>query len=199
MLLNLTKLPILNLKLQGWGLLTFTKENLMKRDNRDYVCDLIKRTENKLGIEFHVDWVGFDPTSILWDSASYCVQDKNGVIIFIPRTKERSDLREIVFHELGHAYAHNYNIPKYVTNVFGEFLDMPYLQYQYRILKYYSGDRRIGYISRYAEVNPEEDFAETFSFVVSGRKHFNGYIVDTLNDSLLRRKIRAVRKLLRIS
>jgi len=144
----------------GMGLINFNKENLMKRDNRDYVCDLIKRTENKLGIDFHVDWVGFDPISILWDSASYCVQDKNGAIIFIPRTKERSDLREIVFHELAHAYAHNYSIPKYVTNIFVEFLDMPYLQYQYRILKYYSGDRRIGYISRYAEVNPEEDFAE---------------------------------------
>lgn len=171
----------------------------MGRDNRDYVYYLIKRTENKLGIDFYVDWVAYNPISVFWDSASYCVSEKNGAIIFIPkRTKERSTLRELVFHELGHAYVHNYKIPKYIINAFGNFDDIPFLDYQYRIMKNYSGQRNEGFVSRYAEVSPEEDFAETFSFVISGRKHFNGYYIDYQHDNKLKNKIKSVEKLLKI-
>jgi|LUMW01.1.fsa_nt_gb hypothetical protein len=172
----------------------------MERDNRDYVCDLIKRTENKLGIDFYVDWVAYNPISVFWDSASYCVSEKNGAIIFIPkRTKDRSTLRELVFHELGHAYVQNYRIPKYISNTFGNFDDLPFLDYQYRIMKNYSGPRNKGFVSRYAEVSPEEDFAETFSFVISGRKYFNGELILLNSDLILHRKIKLIKKLLRLN
>ncbi|WP_417335910.1 putative zinc-binding metallopeptidase [Halobacteriovorax marinus] len=128
------------------------------------------------------------------------MNNEDGAIIFIPRrTKERSYLREVTFHELAHAYAHWFKLPKYIYKVFGEFKDMSYLEYQYRIIKHYSGEPREGNISRYSEVSPEEDFAETFSFVVNGRKSFNGYKVDLSCDKLLSKKVKAVKRLLRIS
>lgn len=171
----------------------------MGRDNRDYVCDLIKRTENKFGIEFFGDWVAYNPFSVFWDNASYCVSEKHGAIIFIPkRTKERSTLQELVFHELGHAYVQNYSIPKYITTLFGEFNEVSYFDYQYRIIKNYAGARNEGFISRYAEVSPEEDFAETFSFVISGKKHFNCELIDMDNDRLLRHKINSIKRHLKV-
>ena len=99
---------------------------------------------------------------------------------------------------MGHAYVQNYCIPKYIITLFGEFNEVSYFDYQYRILKHYAGARNEGFISRYAEVSPEEDFAETFSFVISGKKHFNGQIIEPDKDHLLIKKVNCIKRLLKI-
>lgn len=183
----------------------------MKWDSRAYVANLLNRTSKELNIDFWIDNICFDPRPIcpLGQAASWEFSGKDGSVVYIPKNlkKDSKDvLRSLAYHEAAHSFLYHHPRAityKYLTSVFGDFEDENYLVYRLKAFWHYFSEREEGYCSGYALTSPEEDFAETFSFVLLNRKRkgdwfFDGELVDYENDPVLLKKVKAIMRLLRL-
>lgn len=111
-------------------------------------------------------------------------------------------LREFLYHELGHVLLSTYNISKVMLRPFTK-RDPHIVRYYFDIHSDKWEKRESGFISGYAAISTQEDFCETFSawitndFRTSGTFRYNGHIIDASDDSRLRKKIVAVKKLVK--
>lgn len=183
----------------------------MSWDSRSYCVKLLNRASKELNIDFWVDYICFDPRPIcpLSQVASWEFTGKDGSVVYIPKNlgRENKDiLSSLVFHEAAHSFLFHHPRAvtfKYLTSVFGEFVEDSYLVYRMKAIWHYFSEREEGYCSGYALTSPEEDFAETFSFVLLNRKRkgdwfFDGELVDYKNDPVLLKKVKAIKRLLRL-
>jgi hypothetical protein len=180
----------------------------MSTDDRVYAVNLLDRTQREINEDFFVDWICFSPVSILSESASYCCSNETGSVIFIPKNYRgaRRGLRELVLHECAHSFLNfkeRVKDLKYVQAAFGKLEDGNYIFYRVSAFLHYFKEREPGYCSGYAMTSPEEDFAETFSFVlcnINSRKNwsFGGEVIDFENDYILQTKINVIKRVLRL-
>lgn len=108
------------------------------------------------------------------------------------------DKKYAALHEIGHFFLEVYHGSEVIPAskfkaLFGK-RDIPYegLLLAVPLLSYAMGVRE-SFVSAYAEAHPEEDWAETFSWVVSCKR------VPSRSDELLKEKIAFVRKCIKES
>ena len=162
---------------------------------------LIERIEDKYGFDAGIEAVYCRPSLSI--SACYYTRDHHRLpgVIRVPRLHPRStQLRELVFHELGHAIMDHYRVRSYLKHFtrrqsFG-------WQYTFDTWRFNRMKRKPGFVSGYAALNSEEDFCETLSAYLCSSKRSRSYIaynqqrIQLETDSRVRRKLRIVRQLL---
>lgn len=108
---------------------------MIKGDPRNYAIKLVSKFEKEFGMDVYVDWVTYEKYS--WfgiEKAGYWL-DNGESIIYIPKTKYKRTQEEFLFHELGHAIAAHYRIPKYITNLIGELDNGNYFLYRLKCIR----------------------------------------------------------------
>ena len=99
-----------------------------------------------------------------------------------------------------HPLYNSYHVKRSILNRFGILEDQSWFEYNFKILTNNSKDRLEGYVSSYASINAEEDFAETFSAYLCNRNkfliHYGGDSIDIRKDPVLKRKFEAIHELL---
>lgn len=124
-----------------------------------------------------------------------------GVIKVHPAPLGSKELKEFVFHEMGHAIAEGHELGPWLGD-FCRVIHADREAYELASDAAANRPRRAGYVSGYASCNREEDFCETLAAYLSNRKswrdtlRFNGELVAVSADTKLRRKLDAVRDLL---
>jgi hypothetical protein len=177
---------------------------MLKEDPSTYCLKLITRFENEFGIDTFVDYISICPYHWFGIYAGSYVTDKNGNnVIYLPHTKDKSLLRETLFHELGHDHWANYKVPQYVLNILNPITSKNYLHYNYRLMKNWDDERPLGMCSAYSLVDKEEEFAELFSFVLSNRNNglnyqYNGEIINLKSDPILKTKVDRFKRYLKL-
>jgi hypothetical protein len=177
---------------------------MLKRDPRSYAISLINKFENEFGIDVFVDYITYQPYEWFGVSTGDYWVENGETTVYIPKTRCKRTQEEILFHELGHAIVTNYSIPKYITNLIGNFDYENQLSYRIKCIRYLYKQRPEGMCSGYSLTNTEEEFAELISFVVCNRKRkrwydFDGERIDLWKDSLLTKKVEAIKRFLRIN
>lgn len=131
------------------------------------------------------------PSKIL--ESSYYEKKGRSHVIHVRWTPENSDL---LFHELGHFFLdvhHGKLVPaKTFDKLFGD-LEEPYDSPLLNVpgLRHLPA-RYEGFVSRYAEIHPEEDWAETFALVMGFIRRNKD--LELTGDRLLDRKILFIEK-----
>lgn len=139
----------------------------------------------------------------LWNddsSAEYSWKGDRTTISLCPDQKVE-DLKEDIFHELGHAILHQYKVPRSALRVFHK--QTPRLNSSSSLRKM---EKEIpppsNFVSWYAQVNGSEDFCETFSawvtndYKLKGKIVYKDWVSDLGKESVLVDKFLAVKKVL---
>lgn len=117
-------------------------------------------------------------------------------VIQIPKCRG-IELRQFLYHELGHALLAEYEIPKTMFKKFTSRASSG-IKYSLEIGKFSQRERREGFISGYAVINKEEDFCETFSawvlnaYKTTGTVQYDGESLNLTKDIKLKAKFLAV-------
>ena len=163
---------------------------------------LIERVEDKYGIESCVEDVYCRPVLTL--SACYYTRDhaRKPGIIRVPCLPPRSrKLKELTYHELGHALLDNYKI-RSILKHFTRRKSVGW-QYQFETWRFARLPRKEGFVSGYAMINAEEDFAECLSAFLCNRNtlncyiHYNGKRIAIHRCQRIRKKLDAIANVLR--
>ena len=177
---------------------------MLKEVPATYCLKLLTRFENEFGMDSYVDYITIHPYRWFGIYTGSYVTDKSGNnVIYLPYTTDKELLRELFYHELGHAIFQNYSIPKYLTTLLNPVITEGFIEYRYRILTNSYYDRPEGMCSSYSLVDQEEEFAELISFVFCNRRkkiffEFQGEVIDIRNDKYLFNKVKQVRRFLSI-
>lgn len=168
---------------------------MLKEDPATYCLKLLTRFENEFGMDSYVDYITIQPYHCFGVYSGSYVTDKNGDnIIYLPYTNDKELLRELFYHELGHAIFQNYNIPKYLTRILNPIVNENPIHYRYRILINNFETRPPGMCSSYSLIDKEEEFAELFSFYLVNKHKkrffiFDNESIDIFKDKVLKRKL----------
>ena len=176
---------------------------MIKGDPRNYAIKLISKFEKEFGMDVYVDWVTYEKYS--WfgiETAGYWLENGES-IIYIPKTRCKRTQEEFLYHELGHAIAAHYKIPKYITNLIGDLNTENYLLYRLKCIRYLYASRPEGMCSGYSQTNSEEEFAELIAFILCNRRkkrhyEFQGEIIDIKMDDVLSNKVKSIKRFLSI-
>jgi hypothetical protein len=122
--------------------------------------------------------------------------------ITLPNQARGKELKEFLYHELGHAILARYQPPKDLLDLFVFVCPQMDERYACKMM-----DREEAapdsWVSWYAMTNPVEDFCETLAawasndFKVSQIWRFSGFEFNPRRDLTLRKKVEAVRMLMR--
>lgn len=96
-------------------------------------------------------------------------------------------------HELGHAFFESYAVDEYqeAWDLFGDFDQDYYGNFALIGSVFYEEDGR--YITRYAQTHPEEDFADTFAFLLDNE----GIVPASIKNRTLKKKMKFIRSCLK--
>lgn len=175
---------------------------MLKEDPATYCLKLLTRFENEFGMESYVDYITIQPYHWFGIYTGSYVTDKSGNnIIYLPYTKDKELLRELFYHELGHAIFQNYKIPKYLTKLLNPVINENPIHYRFRILLNHLDERPEGMCSAYSLVDQEEEFSELLSFELCNRKRkkeylFGGETINLHEDLLLNKKVNKLKQFL---
>lgn len=178
---------------------------MLKEDPATYCLKLLTRFEKEFGMDSYVDYITIHPYHWFGIYTGSYVTDKSGNnVIYLPYTTDKELLRELFYHELGHAIFQNYKIPKYLTKLLNPVITEGFIEYRYRILTNNCHERPKGMCSAYCLVDQEEEFAELLSFTLLNRKRkrfyeFDNQIIDVSQDKLLLSKVSSFRRFLHLS
>ena len=169
-----------------------------------FVSRKLNWLERKLGVDLEIDYITITPKNYLGVTAGYYHCEKSGKsTIYIPVTECEQQLEQLIWHELGHAYYRIIKIPKYVLRLFHGEESSGGIGYLLKSWLASYGKRPIGFCSKYSTVDPEEEFVETFSFILFNRSRsryfsFDSERIDLKEDTVLQRKVRFLRKYLKL-
>lgn len=176
---------------------------MLKQDPASYCLRLLTKFENEFGVDSYVDYITIMPYHWFGIYTGAYVTDKNGNnIVYVPYTKDKQLLRELLVHEVGHGIFNSMHgkLPVYLSKFLNPIRDDDYLTYNYRILTKTKGERPVGMVSPYCLVNYEEDFCETFSCYINYRDKnrftFSGHNIDLNLDNELNSKLKAMKRFL---
>jgi len=147
----------------------------------DRILKIIDDLEKELKVFFGIEAVVTTPFSSAGFS-EYFFWFFERKTIYIPSGYRGRELREYLYHELGHALVNNYKLSNRMLKGFCSKISkdgwIEWWKYQWNVIKYSTKERKHGYVSGYASLDREEDFAETFSaFLLNDGKIGNGKIV----------------------
>ena len=121
-------------------------------------------------------------------------------MIKIPFIQDTEILKEYCWHEIAHAYYNSFHVKRSILKAFDEYKEQSWLKYNFKVLTNKLSERPEGFITSYATINAEEDFAETFSAYLCNRNkyliHYNGESIDIRTEPILLRKFEAIHELL---
>lgn len=156
---------------------------------------MISEFEQRFGVDLGIKEISFHDK----DHLAY-YQPKNSKLT-LPRAKGEK-LKEFLYHELGHAILARYEPPKELLDLF--VFVCPQMDERYAC-KMMDRDEAAPdtWVSWYAMTNPVEDFCETLAawasndFKITQNWRFGGFEFNPRRDLTLRKKIEAVRLLMR--
>lgn len=163
---------------------------------------LIEKIEDRYGFDSHIKEVYCRPSSSL--TAVYYSRNHYRLpgVMRIPCLPPRSrQLKEFVYHEIGHSILDNYRI----RSVLKRFTKRKSDGWQYIMdtFLFSRQTRQPGFVSGYAGICAEEDFCESLSaFLCSGGRdqksiRYDGNNISLKSDPRLRRKLAVINQLLK--
>jgi hypothetical protein len=138
-----------------------------------------------------------------WQQRGDAYYDTKTFQFTLPINARGAELKEFIFHEMGHALLHQFCVPKHMISQFSRL--SPYLPRPKAIkLMTDSQPSPKGWVSWYAMTSGTEDFCETLgawaanNYKAKGLWRFNNFVFDIGNDRLLQRKIRWVQQIVEL-
>jgi hypothetical protein len=175
-------------------------------NNRQTAIRLIEDAEAELGIDTGIWWAMRAPLTqrLGYDGAHWDFPVIGGTIFIAPHLQGRT-LREVVYHEMGHAIAGQYDIALFLGVFTKRKPDVGFWDWRDYMddgARFEQQGRKTGFVSGYAQTTREEDFCETLScYLVNGGKTSGvlGYAGEKFTvgrDERLRKKLKRIPEIL---
>ncbi len=158
---------------------------------------LIRKVERDYEVDFGISYVQIGSKQ----EASYMFWSSGGVIFLGDDLKGRQ-FKEFLFHELGHALSTEYDLSDFKRHFTKRKSHGPQGNYNMDTERFRRRPRVEGFSSGYAQIDWEEDFAETFScYLVNGGKLrgkvlYGNEEISLADDPKLRKKLLVIRETL---
>jgi hypothetical protein len=169
---------------------------------RDLVWKEMKEFERRFNLDLRVDEIVLDRRRTRSGEFILYEPGRAGGRIHLPADVRGRQLREFLYHELGHALRAAYCIPTPMTRHFESYSAVG-LNKANLLRKLAEDQRYEGFVSAYAMTNKEEDFCDTLSawvmngFRQAGRYEFDGDRFSLSQDPIILKKLRAVERILK--
>lgn len=149
-----------------------TRAKAQPGSNLDIALTLVSKFEARYGIDTGIWWAARAPLSEYWsyDGAMWDFPILRGTMFVAPGLRGRA-LREVVFHEMGHAIASEYDISAFLGVFTRRYASMGFWEwwrYGEDGARFAAQPRATGFVSGYARTTREEDFCETLSCFICG-------------------------------
>lgn len=158
------------------------------------VWKIVREVESELRINLPIDFVEIEDTPFHRESGYFIVNEEGEAIIAIGSNLDGKLLRSTVLHEIGHALEEVRGSKQFMKPFFRDSDSKRANGIRYEIATrtfflWKNMKPPLGFVSKYATLNPSEDFAETYAAVMMKCKF-------PKSDNKLQRKVKAIKDLI---